>query len=71
MSITHECIRPETTWTHGRKIGPDENVLQPVQWCCSCRAWVFTQPEPSEAAAAKLAPKIAHYLKHGHDKEAR
>lgn len=71
MNIHHAAIRPETSWTHGPKKDPHDVHLGTYHWCCSCRAWVVTQPEPNEAAVAKLAPKIAHYLKHGHDKAAR
>jgi hypothetical protein len=34
-----------------------------------CRDWVETQARPDDEFVAKLAPKIAHFLKHGHKED--
>jgi hypothetical protein len=63
VNITHKAIRAENDTTHGPKtlIKTGDG-----QWCPICHSW--TQPPIDQAFVAQLAPKIAHFLKHGHEK---
>jgi hypothetical protein len=68
MNITHHCIFPlekgDSAWIHG----PVVPMTHPDSyWCVACKRYVVPRL-PDDAFVAQLATKIAHFLKHGHEK---